>query len=317
MHDLEIIDNRASMAYTGNVPWHGLGTRVPSNLTPTEMLKAANLDWRVEKVPLYGKIGGVEVRSSKSFLVRLSDNKVLDEVSEDWNEIQNQEAFEFFNDFITAGEMEMHTAGSLHGGQIVWALAKIKESFELFGEDKIDSFLLFTNFHRYGFSTDVRFTLVRVVCANTHIEALNSQIDKAVNISHRTKFEPDAAKLMLGVAAHRLESYKAQAKFLSERRYTEESVNDFFRTIFPVTGDGKHKKEISSNAILAKEIIHTQPGHEYGEGTWWQPYNAATYMIDHVVGRSADTRLASAWYGANKKLKIKALDTAVIMAVAA
>jgi hypothetical protein len=40
-------------------------------------------------------------------------------------------------------------------------------------------------------------------------------------------------------------------------------------------------------------------------------------MTDHVIGRSADTRLTSAWYGYNKNLKTKALELAVEMAEAA
>ena len=42
----------------------------------------------------------------------------------------------------------MHTAGSLQGGRWVWVLAKVKESFELFGGDKVDSYLLFST-HTY------------------------------------------------------------------------------------------------------------------------------------------------------------------------
>jgi hypothetical protein len=40
-------------------------------------------------------------------------------------------------------------------------------------------------------------------------------------------------------------------------------------------------------------------------------------MTDHVIGRSADTRLQSAWYGYNKGLKTKALELAVEYAEAA
>ena len=42
-----------------------------------------------------------------------------------------------------AGDMEMHTAGSLRGGQNVWALAKIKESFDVFGEDTVEAYHAF------------------------------------------------------------------------------------------------------------------------------------------------------------------------------
>jgi len=46
-------------------------------------------------------------------------------------------------------------------------------------------------------------------------------------------------------------------------------------------------------------------------------FNAATYYIDHKAGRSEDTRLTSAWYGANRDKKIVALNKAVEMAEAA
>ena len=39
-HELEIINGEAQMAYAGAVPWHGLGTRVPADLTPEQMLQA-------------------------------------------------------------------------------------------------------------------------------------------------------------------------------------------------------------------------------------------------------------------------------------
>ena len=42
-----------TMAYTGEVPWHGLGTEVNNTMSPKEMLKAAQIDWTVSKRPAY------------------------------------------------------------------------------------------------------------------------------------------------------------------------------------------------------------------------------------------------------------------------
>jgi phage/plasmid-like protein (TIGR03299 family) len=313
-HNIEIVNNKVHMAYAGDVPWHGLGTKVPDDLTPNQMLEAANLDWSVEKVPAYANIAGKNVPIGQSALVRSMDNKVLDVVSNDWNPVQNEEAFDFFNEFVAAGDMEMHTAGSLKGGQIVWALAKIKESFELFKGDKIDSYLLFSNFHKYGFSTDVRFTPIRVVCNNTLTLSLNSQVERMAKISHRKVFDPSNVKDMLGIATDKLAKYKEMASFLGSKKAKEEDIVDYFCRIFPVTGSNDKKKEVSKNANIALDILHTQPGAEYAEGTWWQPFNAVTYITDHLAGRSADTRLASAWYGSNKNLKTKALELAIEMA---
>ena len=41
------------------------------------------------------------------------------------------------------------------------------------------------------------------------------------------------------------------------------------------------------------------------------------HISDHLAGRSAESRLASAWYGPNKSLKLKALEKAVEFAEAA
>jgi phage/plasmid-like protein (TIGR03299 family) len=314
-HEIEMVNGKAQMAYAGDVPWHGLGTKVLADLTPEQMLEAAGLNWEVEKVPAYATVGGKQVPIGQSALVRSMDNKILDVVSDDWNPVQNAEAFDFFNEFVAAGDMEMHTAGSLKGGQIVWGLAKVKDSFELFKGDRIDSYLLFSNFHKYGFSTDVRFTPIRVVCNNTLTLSLNSAVERMVKISHRKVFDPSNVKDMLGIATDKLAKYKEMASFLGSKKAKNEDIVEYFTRIFPVSGAAK-VKDISKNAELALDILHTQPGAEYAEGTWWQPFNAVTYLTDHLAGRSADTRLTSAWYGYNKGVKTRALELAVEMAEA-
>lgn len=312
-HDIEFVNGKAQMAYAGDVPWHGLGTRVPADLTPEQILEAAGLNWTVEKVPAYAKVDGKNVNIGWSALVRNTDNKIIDTVSNDWEPVQNSEAFEFFNDFIAQGGMEMHTAGSLAGGQIVWALAKVKDGFELFGGDTVESYLHFTNFHKYGCSTDARFTPTRVVCRNTLTLSLNTKVERMVKVSHRNKFNGDEAKLMLGIAAEKLAKYKEMAQFLGSKRYTGENVVEYFKRLWPAS-ENSVRTEVTKNAREAASILETQPGANYAPGTWWQAFNSATYMIDHVIGRNADNRMQSAWYGSNKNLKVRALETAVEMA---
>lgn len=315
-HELEFVDGKASMAYAGDVPWHGLGVKVSNDLTPEQMLKAANLNWTVDPVELFAEVGGKRLATGHRALVRSSDQRVLDVITDDWNPVQNSEAFEFFNDFVAAGDMEMHTAGSLKDGKIVWALAKVSESFELFGgRDQVDAYLHFTNPHSYGQSIDVRFTPIRVVCNNTLTLSLNMKSKNMVKVSHRREFDADMVKEALGVAKHKLDQYKEMAQYLSQKRYTDENVVDYFKRVFPVlTKKEDSAKDLSKSAERALEVIDTQPGAEFGRGTWWQAFNAVTYMTDHEIGRSADTRLQSAWYGQNKNLKTKALETAVEMA---
>jgi hypothetical protein len=238
-HELEIVNGQAQMAYVGEVPWHGLGTKVPADLTPDQFMTTAGLDWTVDKENMTTTSGVVV--PGKQALVRSSDNKVLDVVGTGWNPVQNSEAFEFFNDYVMAGDMEMHTAGSLKGGQMVWALAK-------------------------------------------------------------------------------MEQYKSMAEFLGGKRATGENVIQYFNEVFGAPAKEKVDNVIpftSRNAKMAMEQLETQPGANFAEGSWWQAFNAVTYMTDHLQGREGDSRLVSAWYGRNRKVKLNALDKALEYAEAA
>ncbi len=320
-HELEFVNGQAQMAYAGDVPWHGLGVKVSNDLTPEQMMDAAGLNWKVEAIPALATLpNGNVIETGHSALVRDFDSKVLDVITNDWHPTQNSEAFEFFNDFVAAGDMEMHTAGSLKDGTIVWALAKVNESFEICGgRDKVDAFLHFTNPHMYGRSIDVRFTPIRVVCNNTLTLSLRSESKNKVKVSHRRQFDGDEVKEALGIAKHKLAKYKEMAQYLSQKRYNDESIVDYFARVFPVlTQKDVARKELSKSADLAlNQYLNDQPGAEFGEGSFWQAYNCVTFMTDHIIGRTRDSRLTSAWYGANKNLKIRALELATEMANAA
>ena len=312
-----------TMAYAGEVPWHGLGVPVSNDLTPVQMMDKAGLNWPVREVESFVEFDGKRIATGQKSLVRETDGKILTNVGADWNPVQNETAFEFFNDFVMNGEMEMHTAGSLKGGQMVWALAKVGESFELFGDDKIDSYLLFSNPHQYGKSIDVRFTPIRVVCNNTLTFSLNSKKDNSVKVGHRTQFDPESVKESLGVAKSQLNTYKDMAEFLGSKRFTTDSLIEYYNSVFPRTADKRVQgkalsvETLSRNAKLAYDALEQQPGSKYAEGSWWQAFNSVTYITDHVQGRNADNRLYSSWYGPNQSRKANALKSAVEYAEAA
>ncbi|QZI94501.1 hypothetical protein MelnitzEXVC044M_221 [Methylophilales phage Melnitz EXVC044M] len=317
-HELEMINGEAQMAYVGDVPWHGLGTKVDRELTPDQFQKVAGLDWTVEKQPLVTATG-IPIKN-KEALVRSSDNSILDVVGTGWNPVQNSEAFEFFHDYVMAGDMEMHTAGSLKDGQMVWALAKTKESFELFNGDQTDNYFLFTNPHQFGKSINIRMTPIRVVCNNTLTLSLSQDTDKMVTVNHRKAFDPDMVKEQMGIAHEKMEQYKSMASFLGSKPATGDNVIQYFNEVFGAPAKEKEDGVLpftSRNAKIAMENLQTQPGANFAEGSWWQAFNSVTYMTDHLQGREGDSRLQSAWYGRNRKVKLNALDKALEYADAA
>ena len=305
-----------TMAYAGETPWHGLGKRVLNDLTPAQMLKEAQLDWTVEKRPLsFSQNNGLQVMTEHSALVRSSDESVLSIVSNDWNPVQNETAFEFFHDFVMAGDMEMHTAGSIKDGKNVWALAKVRDGFEILGGDTVESYLLFSNPHEYGKCIDIRFTPIRVVCNNTLTLALGSRSDLMVRLNHRGSFDAGMVKQTLGIAQTKMSSYKEMAEFLASREYNDTTVVEYLKEVFPSAS--KKEEKLSRPAQTAYSVLETQPGSEFGKNSWWQAFNAVTFSTDHLLGQSQETRLQSSWYGVNRQKKIAALEKAVEYAEAA
>ena len=312
-HEIEVVNGKACMAYAGEVPWHGLGVEVHNDLTPGQMLTKAGLDWTVEKYPTFCEVDGQKVITADQALVRSSDKSILSVVSDDWKPVQNETAFEFFNEFVMEGDMEMHTAGSLQSGKLVWALAKVKDSFEILGGDRVDSYLLFSNPHVYGKSIDIRFTPVRVVCNNTLNLSLAGKNDLMVRLNHRRAFDPELVKQTLGIASKKMNTYKEMAEYLSSKNFTVDSLNSYLKDVFPSLTK-KDNSVMSRPAETALAALEDQPGAEFGRGTWWQAFNSVTYTTDHLLGHSQETRLQSAWYGSNRQRKVVALEKAVLYA---
>ena len=313
-HNLEIINGQAQMAYreSAGLPWHGLGVPVSDDMTPRQMMEAAGLDWDVEKVDTFYRYKGDNYTTGQQALVRSTDGKILTQVGPGWNPVQNSEAFDFFTDFVSGGDMIMDTAGSLKDGKLVWAMADVKDGFSLFNGDEVKGYLLFSNPHQYGKAIDVKFIMTRVVCNNTLSIALEEKNQPSIRINHRSQFNAGMVKEVLGLSHNKVEKFKEAAEFLGSKRYDDAALQRFMAKVF---GESKMENKIlSRTAEEAMSYVENQPGDNFRPGTWWNAYNAVTFMTNHKTGRSADARMSSTWFGSNAQQNINALDLALEMA---
>lgn len=314
-----MVNGEASMAFTGersNI-WHRLGTQVSDEITPADMMKKAGVDWTVSKKPLFMQgEKGKYIPTKQCALIRDTDGAVLDYVSENWNPVQNEQAFDFFNDFVAGGDMKMDTAGSLKDGKIVWANAKMREGFDLFGGDIVEGYMLFTNPHKFGQGINIRTCMTRTVCWNTISMALREDSKVNFSQSHASVFNPDDVKQAMSISTMRMKQFKEQAAFLGAKLYTVDEMLEYFTAVFPkITNEArKSRSDVSRNAELAMSVVETQPGADYAKGSFWQLLNASTYTVDHLMGRSEDTRAVSSLYGTGSVKKQFALKKALEMA---
>ena len=342
--------NIETMAYAGEVPWHGLGVQVDGNLTPDEMLKQAGLDWTVSKRNIFtynnavsDKADDLIMSDDYYMLVRDSDNNILGPCGPRFIPTQNQEAFTFFKKFTDAGNMSMHTAGSLRNGKQIWGLAEINDGFTLPGDVRVEGYLLVSVSHEWGKSNEIRFTPVRVVCNNTLSMALADKSQPAFKMPHTKVFDSQlitTAEEALGLASVRLDEYKKSAEFLSSKQYNENKVVSYIadllqpklalqekiivensKNIDTALAESKLRtlEEFQRTPYKVYEALEQQPGADLksSKGTWWGAVNAVTYVVDHKWGHDRDASMHNAWFGARASLKNRAMTKAIEYAEAA
>jgi phage/plasmid-like protein (TIGR03299 family) len=329
-----------TMAYAGEVPWHGLGNRVNSGMTPEEMMVAAGLDWSVSKRPayvptvahvenLYDPVATAPVMlvNDNHFIVRDTDNAVLSVCGSTYVPFQNADTMGFFKKFTDAGHMDMDTAGSLKGGKEVWGLAKIRKGFKLAGGDEVEGYLMLNNSHVPGKALTIQFTAVRVVCWNTLSQALRDGAShgKGFKVPHMQMFDAEvklAAEQALGISTEQIDTFKAQAEFLASRPAKKFDVANWIAEICQpqllierAKADNQSalppvEEQFARTAQGVWDAIETSPGAELksARGTWWGALNGLTYAVDHKKGGNA---LHSAWFGAGSALKREGLTKAL------
>lgn len=317
-----------SMAYAGQVPWHGLGNKV-EGMTPKQMLKAAGLDWSVSKRPIYYEKGGRKVEVDDQYvLARDTDDQFLTITGKKYKEIQNAQIFEFMEEYCHAAGMTMETAGSLWDGRYIWALAKVSDGFKVGRGDEVNDYVLISQPHVIGKACVMKWTGVRVVCWNTLSMALGTtamgERTDEFRVPHSIAFSKEVqeqAAMTLKLAKAQTHEFKEAAQFLAKHRATAEQVDAFFGSILhfdgskQVTASGR-EKATPRMLLMFQDALEKAPGANLATaaGTWWGALNAVTYVVDHERGNSRDTGLRSAWLGDGAVLKQDALQTALKMA---
>ena len=323
-----------TMAYAGELPWHGLGVKVEETLTPEQILIEAGLDWTVSKRPLQYPslhVGAEEYcdATDQFALVRDSDNQFLDVVGKTYQPTQNRDAFDFFDQFVKETKLRMHTAGSLCEGKFVWALAATDKSFEIGPQnDKVDSYILLVSPHQFGKALIAQQTTVRVVCANTLALALGQKSNPSYRMPHSRVFDAaaktEAAKLLDLTNANFVE-FKAQSEALAGHALSHVQADDFFHELLKIeqevantndglvaANDGGYGKSRRFDQFL-EAFEGNSPGAELSgtKGTLWGAVNAVTYVVDHVSVRNRERAFRDSLFGYRGEMKRRALTQAL------
>lgn len=303
-----------TLAFTGQTPWHKLGTRVEGLMTATEAIQKGGLDWTVELRDIYLE-GEVKIPDRRA-VVRDTDQRVYTVVSQWYEPIQNSECFQFFDSVVGSREAKYEVVGSLRNGAHIFLLAKLNESMGVRGE-QIDKCLVLVNGHDGGTALQMFFTPVRVVCANTLAMALSKAADRfyARHVSGVTR-KMEEARDILGLANSWYSTWIENAERLATHALPSAEMPLLLKAALglPVEMDFSTASASARNQMQEVEaLMETGRGLDNPaiRGTRWAAYNAVAEYVDHhreYRGEEHDRQVRGAMFGVGSQIKRRAWD---------
>jgi phage/plasmid-like protein (TIGR03299 family) len=320
-HEIDLSTGKPAIAYVGEKPWHQLGEQLQPDASIETWLRAAGLQWKLERLPVQYLVDGtLRTMEDRFVLVRNDTNAALSVVSSDYQIVQPREVLEFYRDLVETCGYTLETAGALDCGRKVWALARTGRSdvADKDGKDKLAAYVLLATSCDKTLATTAAFTSIRVVCQNTLFFAMEDVAMKKrrhAKVPHNFHFEGDAVKEELGLMDEAWPEFMAKVHRMAAHPMAADEASSFFKDLFLHGKRAKlsDKTEREHETLLA--LFGSAPGQklESANGTLWGAVNAVTYYADHVRSRAGGDRLNSAWFGAGFALKERAWQQAVSM----
>ena len=322
-HEIHVSNSRANMAYAGEAPWHGLGSVLPENTDMATWRKAAGLEWSVESAPvLFSDAGEVREFKAQQVLLRSDTRTPLSVVSDRYNVVQPDEILGFFNDLVKAGGFRIETAGSLRGGNRIWALAKVGEDANIIDGDKVRPYLLLATSYDGSSATTAQFTSIRVVCNNTLTAAIGDSrrgvkdgaADPRVRIPHMSAFHAPAVREQLTIAISGWDAFLIKSRMMAAAPMDNELVDAFLLNLFKTKRDDQAAADKARKSKAYTRMMALFNGRGQGADmagkTIWGAVNAVTQYVDHERGARRDSGLEAAWFGEGEALKNRAFSIA-------
>jgi phage/plasmid-like protein (TIGR03299 family) len=344
MHAIEMVRGKASIAYVGEKPWHGLGQPLTKDAKIEVWAKESGLNYPILSTPVKYDIpaantsstletlglGHVDVETQKFddrvVLYRGDTRRHLSIVSSKYKVVQPKEVLEFFRDLVAegGGHMYLETAGVLFEGTRYWAMANTNMEADVIKNDRIRARLLLVSSCDGTLATTAKYIAERVVCNNTLKVAMGEQADakQQVRVTHGGTFDPAKIKESLGLIDSGWETFMSNIKKMAHKKVTDLDVKNYVAEIMlnkdQMAAYEKDEGEIHARVQTKLDtIFNLYKGAGMGAsmvtGTLWGALNAVTEFADHRIGEKDDNKLWNSWFGYTDNLKSKAFELALDM----
>ena len=197
---------------TRTATWNRIGTAISKAQNVEEALNIANLNYEVEKVPVFLENGFQVPGAFATKKVGMEDTFGV--VGEKYEVVQNLEAFNFVDTLIPEG-MKFIKAGETT--KMIYIIASLPDTYIL--DDKVTPYLIFQNSHCGKSTLRATITPLRIICQNQFNWAFRKASNK-ITIRHTRS------------AKERLEAAKSILLHVGEEVDTEQCVNELGLPVF-------------------------------------------------------------------------------------
>jgi phage/plasmid-like protein (TIGR03299 family) len=328
-HDLNYNSTTGKHSFfsTRQKAWHGLGQIVHDYPTSAEAIQFAGLDYEVQKRTIFTHRGDEVINdiavNNYFATIRTDTDQVLGVVGNDYEVVQNVDAFNFF-DSIVGGRhgIKYETAGALGSGERIFITAKLPEFIQVGRDDLIERYLFLTTSHDGTGSIMAAFTPVRVVCANTLAVALKNN-DRCIRIRHTQNAQErlkEAHKLMGITNAMSNELHHIFNRW-AHVRITDAEVKKLVAVAMAPN------KEVLNNVLTGKDeelssrfnnVLQSVTNYAFShptqitattEGTLFGAYNAITGYYQNVkTYKDGESKLKNIVFGSGLQKSLSAFN---------
>lgn len=255
----------------------GIGSEVRTAVTVEEALNLGNLNYEVEKRPIFLADGTpIEGRYATT---RISDNFVYDIVSNQYTIVQNKDAFDFIN--YMSEDIQFEKVGETKSGMI-YLIASL-EPINILG-DTYQPHLCFRNSHNGKFQLSVTICPLRIVCQN-QFNVCFKESPNTINIRHSSQANrklQEASHILKGTADY-MRELNSQAEKWANIHISNEQIEKVLLELFPI--DVENMKDYQINRIEEQRILlknaYNCNDNQNFKNTMWGMINAYSDFITH------------------------------------
>lgn len=309
--------------YNRTNPWDGISRNVGQAVSVEEALRLSKLDWLVHQRDLYSyvwanketgevrefnDIPDIKQRFMQEQVLYLDptweqqwtktpdlkenyridpDNPdksiVLGHVGSKYKICQNADGFNFVNDLLNSGGIQLETAGEFDRGQTIWLCGRMPEERKIVGDD-FETYIVFTNNHGGNGAITCIVTPIRVWCRNTLNLALRKYKHKwTTRHTGDIKGKLKEAEKVLFNANNYMDELETYADRMANTPLLQNDLELMLKALFP-TSEEDSKQRIENMERCRNEVMALtfMPDLAKFKDTQWGAINALADWVDHT-----------------------------------